>query len=409
MFIDLDDFKALNDTYGHSVGDHLLRLVASKLSKFVHSPMLAARLGGDEFVVMWPRISADAAVTLKSATALAHEIRRTLSESVELFSLDGGRDHEQSLQYKITASMGVALFGDKVEPVTEALKRADVAMYQSKMAGKNAVSIFDQQVQSAINARVALSTDLNSALLNEQLEVHYQLQSTMDGFAVGAECLLRWRHPVRGMVSPVEFISIAEESGAINEIGDWVIQQACSTLARWSKAPGTASLTLSVNVSPRQFNDQDFHLRVEALLRQAGVSASKLCLEITEGIVLNDADNVIEKMKELVDSGLSFSIDDFGTGYSSLSYLQRLPLRELKIDKSFINNLDSDSNSEAIVRAIIALGLSMQIHVLAEGVETEEQRMRLKELGCERIQGYFLARPMALDAMEHRLLQMGAA
>ncbi len=405
MFIDLDDFKALNDTYGHSVGDHLLKLVAAKLGKFVHSQMLAARLGGDEFVVMWPRINADASVALKSATALAHEIRRALLDNFELLSPDSVDDHGKSLQYKITASMGVALFGDKVEPVTEVLKRADVAMYQSKMAGKNAVSIFDQQVQSAINSRVALSTDLNSALLKGQLEVHYQLQSTTEGYAVGAECLLRWRHPVRGMVPPGEFIPIAEESCAIVEIGYWVIEQACATLARWSQIPSLASLTLSVNVSPRQFIDQDFHLRVEKFLHQAGVTANRLCLEITEGIVLNDAENVIEKMKELVKSGLSFSIDDFGTGYSSLSYLQRLPLRELKIDKSFINNLATNSNSEAIVRAIIALGLSMRIQVLAEGVETEEQQLRLKTLGCERIQGYFLARPMELDAMEKLLLR----
>jgi EAL domain-containing protein (putative c-di-GMP-specific phosphodiesterase class I) len=340
---------------------------------------------------------------------LAEEIRRALLGSFELLSPDGGDDQAKSLQYKITASIGVALFGDKVEPVTEALKRADVAMYQSKMAGKNAVSIFDQHIQSAINSRVALSTDLNLALLNGQLEVHYQLQSTMDGIAVGAECLLRWRHPVRGMVSPGEFISIAEESGAIIEIGDWVIQQACATLTRWSQNPSLASLTLSVNVSPRQFVDHDFHVRVEKYLFQAGVTASRLCLEITEGIVLNDADNVIEKMNDLVNSGLSFSIDDFGTGYSSLSYLQRLPLRELKIDKGFITNLESDSNSEAIVRAIIALGLSMHIQVLAEGVESEAQRLRLIELGCERMQGYFLARPMERDAMEELLLRFATA
>jgi EAL domain-containing protein (putative c-di-GMP-specific phosphodiesterase class I) len=218
-----------------------------------------------------------------------------------------------------------------------------------------------------------------------------------------AECLLRWQHPVRGRISPVDFIALAEESGAIIAMGDWVIGQACEALARWAGHATLEPLTLSVNVSPRQFIDADFVLRVERALRHSGANPQRLCLEITEGIVLQEADQVIEKMHRLRGLGLSFSIDDFGTGYSSLSYLQRLPLRELKIDKTFVQDLASNTASEAIVRAIVALGKSMHIEVLAEGVETEVQKERLSALGCERMQGYLFARPVELAALEQRL------
>jgi EAL domain-containing protein (putative c-di-GMP-specific phosphodiesterase class I) len=311
----------------------------------------------------------------------------------------------QFLHYNISGSIGVALFGAKDEPVVEVLKRADVAMYQSKEAGKDTIRIFDPRVQSALNERVALSTDLNAALANGELLLQYQLQTLADGTAFGAECLLRWQHPVRGMVSPVEFIALAEDSGAIIGIGDWVIRQACATLVQWAMSERLAHLTLSVNVSPRQFTDVDFVLRVEKILRETGANPQRLCLEITEGIVLQDADQVIEKMRRLRTCGLSFSIDDFGTGYSSLSYLQRLPLRELKIDKTFVNDLATNTTSEAIVRAIVALGLGMKIDVLAEGVETEVQKDRLTALGCDRMQGYLFARPLNLDVMERKLTQ----
>ena len=405
MFIDLDDFKVLNDTYGHTVGDQLLRLIATRLQLLAGEQALAARLGGDEFVVMLPGLGPSEAAAQDRATLFARQIRRAILEPYELSMQASEHVSGQSLHYNISGSIGVALFGAKDEPVVEVLKRADVAMYQSKQGGKDTIRVYDARVQSALNARVELSTELNAALAQGQLQLYYQLQTTAEGQPLGAECLLRWLHPVRGMVSPVEFIALAEDSGAIIGIGDWVTRQACATLARWAQDERVAHLTLSVNVSPRQFTDVDFVLRVERALRETGANPQRLCLEITEGIVLQDADQVIEKMRRLCSLGLCFSIDDFGTGYSSLSYLQRLPLRELKIDKTFVNDLASNSTSEAIVRAIVALGLGMQIDVLAEGVETEAQKDRLKALGCERMQGYLFARPTELEAMERKLLQ----
>ena len=401
MFIDLDNFTVLNDTYGHTVGDQLLHQIAQRLNALAGNKALAARLGGDEFVVMWPRISTDKFKALEQATNFAWKIRREILDKFELSTPDG--DGTGFLQYNTSGSIGVALFGERDEPVTEVLKRADVAMYQSKHGGKNTISIFDQAVQTALNARLALSTELNAALVKGQLALQYQLQTTSEGVEVGAECLLRWKHPQRGMVSPAEFIPLAEESGAIIGIGNWVIYQACATLARWAKVDRLKGLTLSVNVSPKQFIDADFLHRVEKYLEQTGANPQRLCLEITEGIVLQDADKVIEKMHALCAMGLSFSIDDFGTGYSSLSYLQRLPLRELKIDKSFVNDVATNPTSEAIVRTIVALGQSMGIHVLAEGVETDAQRARLAAMGCERIQGYLFAKPMGLDALEQKI------
>jgi EAL domain-containing protein (putative c-di-GMP-specific phosphodiesterase class I) len=339
------------------------------------------------------------------ATTFAWQIRRAILDPYELSTHSAGTQDGKFLHYNISGSIGVALFGVQEEAVVEVLKRADVAMYQSKQAGKDTIRLYDPQVQSALSERVVLSTELNAALAQGQLLLHYQLQTRADGTPVGAECLLRWRHPVRGMVSPVEFIALAEDSGAIIGMGDWVTRQACATLARWAQDENLERLTLSVNVSPRQFTDADFVLRVEKALLETGANPRRLCLEITEGIVLQDADQVIEKMRRLCDIGLSFSIDDFGTGYSSLSYLQRLPLRELKIDKTFVNDLASNSTSEAIVRAIVALGLGMQIDVLAEGVETEAQKNRLTALGCDRMQGYLYARPTDLDTMEHKLQQ----
>ena len=405
MFIDMDDFKVLNDTYGHSVGDQLLRLIAKRLSLLAGANALAARLGGDEFVVMLPGLGPVDAAAQDTATIFAWQIRRAILDPYELSTQSSEHVEGKFLHYNISGSIGVALFGGRDESVVEVLKRADVAMYQSKQGGKDTIRVYDPHVQSALSERVALSTELNAALAQGQLLLHYQLQTTADGKPFGAECLLRWKHPVRGMVSPVEFIALAEDSGASIGIGDWVTRQACATLARWAKVDHLEHLTLSVNVSPRQFTDADFVLQVEKALRETGADPRRLCLEVTEGIVLQDADQVIEKMRRLCTLGLSFSIDDFGTGYSSLSYLQRLPLRELKIDKTFVNDLANNTTSEAIVRAIVSLGLGMKIDVLAEGVETEAQKDRLRALGCERMQGYLFARPVELDEMERKLLQ----
>jgi EAL domain-containing protein (putative c-di-GMP-specific phosphodiesterase class I) len=273
-------------------------------------------------------------------------------------------------------------------------------MYKSKQDGRNLIRRFDPVAQKAISERMALSNDLNLALRDGQLKVLYQLQVDADNQAAGAECLLRWQHPQRGLVSPAEFIPLAEDSGAIVAMGDWVVQSACATLARWADVPALAHLTLSVNVSPRQFTESDFVPRITRILQDTGAKPKLLRLEVTEGILMHDTQEVIAKMRELCALGLSFAVDDFGTGYSSLSYMQTLPLAEIKIDKSFVNDLTTSDRAQAIVKAIIALGQSMGIVIVSEGVETQAQKDRLLDLGCTLLQGYLITRPIGCAELE---------
>jgi EAL domain-containing protein (putative c-di-GMP-specific phosphodiesterase class I) len=278
-------------------------------------------------------------------------------------------------------------------------------MYKSKKDGRNLIRQYDPQAQRQLSERMALSNDLNVALRDGQLFLLYQPQVDAHNLAVGAECLMRWQHPHRGLVSPVEFIPLAEDSGAIVAMGYWGIQAACDSLVRWAGVPGLGDLTLSVNVSPRQFNDPGFVARVARILMQTGARAQKLRLEITEGVMMQEPLKVVNQMHELCVLGVSFSVDDFGTGYSSLSYIQKLPLAELKVDKAFVNDMTGNLRSEAIVKAIIALGHIMGAVIVSEGVETEAQRRRLLELGCTLIQGYLVARPMTRDALEEHIAQ----
>ena len=399
MFIDLDHFKTLNDAHGHTAGDQLLRHIADRLGRVVGPGDLVARLGGDEFVVMLPGLAGPDAQAMAAALARAEAVRHAILEPLTLDVVQGNGSG-QHLAYQCSASIGVALYGATPESLTEVLKRADVAMYQAKQDGRNAIRQYDAQAQGVLNRKAAMTADLSSALAQHQFELHYQVQCNKAGAPVGAECLLRWHHPVRGAVAPVEFIGLAEESGAIVAMGNWVLSTACHTLAQWALRPGFEHLTLSVNVSPRQFNESDFVARIQATLADTGAQPDKLVLEITEGIVLGHADETIQKMHQLRAMGITFSIDDFGTGYSSLSYLQRLPLREVKIDKAFVRDVTHDPNSAAIVRAIIALGESLQLEVVSEGVETEAQKAMLQTLGCDVLQGYLLGRPVARAAFE---------
>ncbi|MDD2881812.1 MAG: GGDEF domain-containing protein [Rhodoferax sp.] len=400
MFIDLDHFKNLNDAHGHSVGDQLLTLMAQRLQLLVGPDDLAARLGGDEFVVMLPHLDTGEERAMAQTMLLAERIHQALLAPFELDTPSNFGIHAQALRYTCSGSIGVALFGLVDEPLTEVLKRADVAMYQSKQDGRNLIRQYDPVAQKSLNDRMALSHDLNVALHDGQLKLLYQLQVDAHDQAVGAECLLRWQHPRRGTVSPVEFIPLAEESGAIVAMGDWVMRSACITLARWACDRALCQLTLSVNVSPRQFAESDFVARVAGILAETGARPKYLRLEVTEGIVMQDTQEVIAKMSELCALGLSFSIDDFGTGYSSLSYMQMLPLAELKIDKAFVNDLTTSHRSEAIVKAIISLGHSMGIIVVSEGVETRAQKDRLLSMGCTLLQGYLIARPIECAELE---------
>jgi diguanylate cyclase (GGDEF)-like protein/PAS domain S-box-containing protein len=400
IFVDLDHFKNLNDAHGHTVGDQLLCRTARRLEGLIEAEDMTARLGGDEFVVMVPNLDTNEDLALAQALVKAELIHQALRQPFELETQNSIGLHALTLRYNCSGSIGVTLFGLVDEPLTEVLKRADVAMYKSKQDGRNLIRCYDPAAQRALAERMSLSNDLNMALRDGQLKLLYQLQVDAQNQAVGAECLMRWHHPVRGVVSPLEFIPLAEESGAIVAMGDWVVQNACSLLARWSHDAQLSKLTLSVNVSPRQFIETDFVKRISQILKSSGANPRQLCLEVTEGIVMQDTQEVIAKMRELCALGLSFSIDDFGTGYSSLSYIQSLPLAELKIDKAFVNDIATGDHAEAIVKAIVSLGQSMGITIVAEGVETLAQKDRLLNLGCTLLQGYLISRPIECDAIE---------
>jgi diguanylate cyclase (GGDEF)-like protein/PAS domain S-box-containing protein len=390
LFIDLDNFKTLNDTLGHDIGDLLLQKVAERLTECVREGDTVSRLGGDEFVVMLEDlgVSPEEAATL--AETVGEKILVTLNQVYQL----AGHEHRS------TPSIGVTLFTDQRETVDELLKRADLAMYQAKAAGRNTLRFFDPDMQAAVTARAAMEADLRHGLENREFFLHYQPQVDGHGHMFGAEALVRWQHPRRGPVSPAEFIPLAEETGLILPIGDWVLNTACTQLVAWGTRPERAHLTLAVNVSARQFRHPDFVEQVLAVLHQTGANPQKLKLELTESLLLDDVEDIIAKMTALKAHGVGFSLDDFGTGYSSLSYLKRLPLDQLKIDQSFVRDVLTDPDDAAIARTIVALAQSLRLDVIAEGVETEEQRDFLERNGCHAYQGYLFSRPLPLEAFE---------
>lgn len=400
IFVDLDHFKTLNDTHGHGMGDELLGITSARLRQAAGKDWMVARLGGDEFVVMPFHLAADARLARVQADGIAETVRETILLPCVLGLKPRPGRAPQEVSYCCSGSLGVTLFDAQDEEVIDIMRRADIAMYQAKHSGRNTIRHFDPELSRQQEERAALSADLAHALVDNQLELHYQLQVDREGAPVAAECLLRWRHPDRGLVPPSQFIPIAEESGAITALGDWVLETACQTLARWSVDPHMARLELAVNVSPRQFTEPDFVEKLERTLARTGAPPTNLMLEITEGILLENADEVARRMHRVCGLGVNFSVDDFGTGYSSLSYLQRLPLRQLKIDRSFIRDVQINSNSEAIVRAIIGLGASLGLTVVAEGVETKGQQDFMVRMGCGLLQGYHLAWPAPLDALE---------
>lgn len=302
--------------------------------------------------------------------------------------------------HRSTPSIGITLFGGEQESIEEPLKRADLAMYQAKAAGRNTLRFFDPEIQAAVAARFQLEADLRNAVTRNQFLLHYQPQMMGENQLTGAEALVRWRHPQRGIVSPAEFIPLAEDTGLILAVGRWVLDVACAQLALWAQRPGYAHLTIAVNVSPRQFRQSDFVDQVLAALASTGANPQLLKLELTEGLLVSSIEDVIIKMAALKERGVSFSLDDFGTGYSSLAYLKRLPLDQLKIDQSFVKDILVDSNGAAIAKTIIALADSLSLAVIAEGVETEVQRNSLAAWGCAAYQGYLVSRPLPIDAFE---------
>lgn len=398
QFIDLDNFKALNDTLGHDMGDLLLQQVAARLCECVRSTDTVARLGGDEFVVLLTQLSTDRVEAAAYAEAVGEKMRHAITRPYLL----------ETHEHQLSASVGITLYQGIEASIDDLLKQADLAMYQAKAAGRNTLRFYDPQMQAVVNSRVALEADIRRALLLQQFQLYYQVQVDARGQPMDAEALLRWPHPHRGMVPPNEFIPLAEDTGLILPLGHWVLQQACTQLQVWSQQSETRHLTLAVNVSARQFRQPDFVASVLQVLQTTGAPARLLKLELTESLLVNDVEETIAKMRALKASGVGFSLDDFGTGYSSLSYLKRLPLEQLKIDQSFVRDLLTDTNDAAIARTVIALGHSLGLSVIAEGVETEAQHGFLAKQGCDAYQGYLFSRPLPVEAFDdwlHRYVE----
>ncbi len=395
LFVDLDNFKTLNDTRGHEVGDLLLKDVAQRLRSCVREQDTVARLGGDEFVVVLQNLSSDAPEAAAQARTLGELILAQLRQPYEL----AGHEHH------FTASIGVTLLTHQRDSVDEVLKQADMAMYRAKDAGRNTLRFFDPDMQQAVNRRALLETELHNGLRRSQFLLLYQPQVDSQGRVTGAEALVRWQHPVQGMVPPSEFIPLAEESGLILPLGQWVMETALRQQARWQQDPLFAHLSLAINVSARQFLQDDFVAQVLALVQQTGANPAQIKLELTESLLLDNVDSVITTMRALKAHGLGFSLDDFGTGYSSLSYLKRLPLDQIKIDQGFVRDVLLDASDAAIARSIIALAGSLGLSVIAEGVETTAHHQFLLAHGCQAFQGYLFGRPLTLEDFENRVRQ----
>ena len=392
LFVDLDNFKQLNDTMGHDMGDRLLEMVAFRLQQVMRDSDTVARLGGDEFVILLDNLGGSPALAAAHADIVANKILQALGLP---YPLDG-----QDL--RSTPSIGIVLFGEGHHTINDLLRQADMAMYEAKAAGRNTYRFFDPRMQAALDASASLEADLRSALARRELLLYYQPVVDADGRMTGAEALLRWRHPRRGMVAPGDFIAQAEKAGLIGEIGDWVLETACQQLVSWAGALGTRALTIAVNVSARQFRQGAFAERVLQIIARSGADPHLLKLELTESMLLTDVEDVIAKMTLLKSRGVGFSLDDFGTGYSSLSYLKRLPIDQLKIDRSFVHDMLHTPHASTIVRSIVTLAHSMGLQVVAEGVENAEQWDSLRQIGCAGLQGYLFGRAVPVqDLFRH--------
>jgi diguanylate cyclase (GGDEF)-like protein len=390
LFIDMDNFKTLNDNFGHHMGDLMLQVVAQRLKSCVRECDTVARLGGDEFVVVLEALSQLTLDSAVQAEMIGHKIIDILNQPYQL----------GTYEYHSTPSIGITLFNGQEQSSAELLKQADIAMYQAKTSGRNALRFFNQTMQATINARVSLEEDLRLGLKANQFILYYQPQVNHGGQIIGAEVLIRWQHPQRGLVPPAEFIPLAEETHLILNIGEWVLETACAQLKIWEGSELTRHLELAVNVSARQFHQIDFVMQVSQILNFNGINPTLLKLELTESLVLNDIDDTILKMNALRKIGVRFSMDDFGTGYSALSSLKKLPLDQLKIDQSFVRDISIDPDNTIIVETIIAMANKLNMEVIAEGVETEAQREFLQQHNCLLFQGYLFSRPVPIEEFE---------
>ncbi|MDW7748131.1 EAL domain-containing protein [Halomonas sp.] len=389
LYLDLDNFKQVNDTLGHHAGDQLLLQVASRLGGVLRATDTLARLGGDEFAVLLHDLGREPQRVAVVAERIAHKLLGVLQAPINL----------AGSSVTMTGSIGITLYRDHGTTLDEILQQADMALFQAKRAGRDTLRFFDPAMQAQLHARARLEADLRQALARDEFLLHYQPQVDADRRMIGVEALLRWQHPERGMVSPGDFIPLAEENRLIVPIGGWVLEAACRQLMAWAGDPATADLTVSVNVSPQQFREAAFVDHVLATLARTGARPERLKLEVTESLFVQDRDEARETMRRLREHGVTFALDDFGTGYSSLSYLKRLPLDQIKIDQSFVRDLLEDEASAAIVASTIALSESLQLEVIAEGVETEAQRAWLAAHGCHAFQGYLFGRPGPVDSL----------
>jgi len=390
LFIDMDNFKALNDTLGHEKGDLFLKLVADRLQQCLREGDTVARLGGDEFVIVLEALSKEPVEAAEQTERLGEKLLQSLDRPYLI-------DENEHIS---TASIGATLFGRDHAAEDDLMKQADLAMYQAKAAGRNTLRFFDPEMQATISRYVILETELRKAIDEAQLVLHYQPVVDASDHICGAEALVRWQHPKHGMVLPGDFIRIAEQSGLILPLGQWVLEAGCAQLATWAAKQETAHLSLSINISGRQLQQPDFTERIQAALRRTGADPHKLKLELTEGLLMENVEDTIAKMGALSALGVQFALDDFGTGYSSLSYLKRLPLKTLKIDRTFIKDVVDDPNDAAIAKMVIALAEQLGLAVIAEGVELEGQREFLARQGCHGYQGYLFSPPVPLDVFE---------
>jgi diguanylate cyclase (GGDEF)-like protein len=390
LYLDLDHFKTLNDSLGHDIGDELLIQVANRLKQCVRDEDTVARLGGDEFVILLSCREISQDIMVEHALTLAERVQTALQAPYQL------KEHI----HHITPSIGITLIPNPEITPGELLKQADTAMYHAKNRGRNAISFYNEDMQRRADQRLMLERDLRVALAEQQFSLHYQPQFDLKHQLIGAEALLRWQHPEKGMIPLADFIHVAEETGLILLIGDWVIRQACLQLIKWPGLP-----RLAVNISPKQFRQPKFAHKIADILSEYGIEKSRLTLEIIEGSLVEDLDDTIEKLQALQNLGIHISIDDFGTGYSSLSYLKMLPLNQLKIDQSFVRDIITDANDAIIVETIIVMAKHFGLSVIAEGVETIQQAQYLRDSNCKGYQGYLFSKPLAADEFTRQFVK----
>jgi len=389
MFIDLDHFKHLNDSLGHEVGDELLHLIGRRIKESVRDCDTTARMGGDEFVVLLESLSIQENVAARESEIVANKLLKAIGTECAL----------RSGIHLITASIGIVVFAAHASSVDDLLSKADIAMYQAKSAGRNTAHFFDSAMQAAVIGYAELERDIRRGISANEFFLHYQVQVNTAGEPIGAEALLRWKHNTRGLLSPLHFIKISEQTGLIRTLGKQVLESACQQIRSWENDGARSGWTVAVNMSPEQFGDDHFVAMVTQVLQASGANPNRLKIELTESMLVADVEATIEKMKRIRATGITFSLDDFGTGYSSLSYLKRMPVAQLKLDQSFVRDVTTDPSDAVIARTVIALGHSLGISVIAEGVETEAQADYLRAIHCDAFQGYLYGHPTSSDRL----------